>query len=230
MTMPEQLDTNADASASAITENTQEMLAASIADDITKVFDSAFRQLVAIRDSTYANETEALEQELEALAKEYRQLEEGIRAIEAVLPSKCRLTQHEADELLLNGAKQDAANKFGELEEFKHKPVAMAQRQKEIHAKLQDIKAAVRTIAGQVFEEWHKGVMQTVVRASERALFITLLDGLEQSFYEFQEHTGTGMADNRQRPLLTQGHIAGLTADERSAEYQAGTRWYGVRR
>ena len=116
-------------------------------------------------------------------------------------------------------------DKLAELAEFKRKPVAMRGRQSEIRARLDDIQAEKRDIAKQVFEQWYSE-LQPVVRSAEHGLLVTLLGGLEQSFYEFQARTGTGTSDNRQRPLLNQGHFIGLTAGEKSPEYQAGRHWY----
>jgi hypothetical protein len=243
--MPEQLEsleqqgqnceampnTNADASTdAAMTQHISGELTmpsvAEIAERITSVFDQALTALIERRDSQYADAIEELEKESEALAKEYAQLEEDIRAIEAVLPAKERLTQHEADELLVSGKGQDAKAKLAELAEFKQKPVAMRQRQKDIVASLSDIQAEKHDVAKQVFEDWYSKV-QPVIRSAEKGLFITLLQGLEQSFYQYQASTGTGTSDNRHRPLVHQGHITGLTADGRSVEWAAGHKWYG---
>jgi len=199
---------------------------ASMVDAIARTFDYTIVQLVRLRNVRYADAINHLEHESEQLSKEYDQLEVAISGIQAILPSKERLTQHEADELLLSGKPDAVAAKLAELEEFKRKPIAMRQRQGECIDRLDAIGKEKRDIARQVFEDWLEAV-QPVIRAAEHGLFITLLDGLEQSFYSFQEHTGTGMADNRQRPLLNQGHISGLTADDRSAEWKSGTRRYG---
>ena len=130
--LPTWLDTNADASASAdasvmerdnaMTEDIQQTMA----DSISALFDRTLEQLIALRDVRYADAIEELDHESEALAKEHGQLEEDIRAIEAVLPSKERLTQHEVDELLLSSkpdAKQNAATKLAEVRELRRKPV-----------------------------------------------------------------------------------------------------------
>ena len=207
-------------------EDAQQTLTESMVGDITTLFDRTLEQLIALRDSAYESAIKELDQETEALAKEYGQLEEGIRAIEAVLPSKRRVTQHAADELLLNGAKQDAANKLAELAEFERKPVAMRERQKECIARLEAIANEKRTIAKQMFENWYTKV-RPVIRAAERGLLITLLQGLEESLYQYQATTGMGKSDNKHRPLVHQGHITGLTADGRSAEWAAGHKWYG---
>jgi hypothetical protein len=196
-----------------------------LADAITGMFDSTLGQLIALRESVYASAIEALNNELEALAKEHGQLEEDIRAIEVVLPSKERLTRHEADELLLSGKPDAARDKLAELEVFKSRFVVMRGQLGVIHDRFQSINQEKRDIAKQVFEDWLK-VVRPVVRASEHGLLITLLNGLEESFYQFQASTGTGTSDNRQRPLLNQGHFSSLTADGRSAEWAAGHHWY----
>ena len=207
----------ADADASA--EDAQEMLAASIADDITKVFDSALPQLLAIRDSTYANAIEALDSEADALAKEYEQLEDRIHDIEAMLPARERVTQRAVDELLLSGAKQGAANKLAELKVFKSESGVMRERMSQIHDRFQSIDREKQGIAKQVFAEWYGSVVRPTIRAAEHGLFITLLSGVEQSLYSFRDSTGV---------KIHQGHIIGLTADEKSQEWKAARHWYGM--
>ena len=197
---------------------------------ITTIFETTFSQLVALRDSHYSAGIEELEQESNRLSEEYDRLEQGIASLEAILPSEIRLNQHQVDELLVSGKPDAARDKRTELAEFKRKPIVMREQQKEIQARLEAIASEKRAIAKQVFEQWLAEVVQPVVREAERGLFITLLDRIEQSMYQYQDHTNTGTADNRQRPLINQGHISGLTADERSAEWQSGTRRYGGRR
>ncbi len=210
-----------------MTEDTQETITDSLADAITKLFDTALEQLIALRDERYADAIEDLEHEAAALAKEYGQLEADIASLEAVLPSKERLTQHQIDTLLVEGKRYEVKDKLSELAAHKHKLVAKRERQKEIKtAKLGDIDSEKQAATREVFDAWHSNVVQPTIRAAEHGLFVTLLNGLEQSLYEFQASTGTGMSDNRQRPLLHQGHITSLTADGRSPEWAAGHRWY----
>jgi chromosome segregation ATPase len=204
----------------------QGTLAESMGGAITTLFETTLSQLIALRDARYANAIEELDHESEALSREYGELQTAIHDIETILPSEERLLQHQVDELLHSGKKQDAANKLAELKEFKHKPVAMRERQSEIHARLDEIKAEKRDIAKQVFANWYAKV-QPVIRASERGLFITLLEGLSKDFYQFQERVGMVTLNNRERPLLTQNHFSNLTADGRSAEWAAGHKWYG---
>ena len=195
-----------------------------LVDRIKSAFDDALTELIAKRDQLYASAIGDLKLEANQLSKEYEQLEKDIKAIEAVLPSKERLTQRQVDELVVNGDPA-AKQKFAELAEFKRKPAALREQLGAIHDRFLSINQEKCVIAKQVFEDWLK-VVRPVVRASEHGLLITLLGGLEESFYQFQVSTGTGTSDNRQRPLVNQGHITGLTADGRSAEYQAGRHWY----
>ena len=197
-----------------------------LVDRIKSVFDGALAELIEKRDQLYADAIRDLELEGNQLSAEYDELEASARALEVVLPAARRVASHEADLLMVSGSPQDAKAKLTELSKDEQKPITMRQRQKEIVAKLGDIDSEKQAVTREVFEQWHKEC-QRVVRAAERGLFVTLLTGLEQSFYEFQARTGTGTSDNRHRPLLHQGHITGLTADGRSAEWAAGHKWYG---
>lgn len=203
-----------------------------LADRIKSVFDDALAELIEKRDQLYADAIAPLELEASQLSAEYDELEARIQALEAILPAKERVIRHEADLLIVSGAAnatQDAKAKMAELKELQHKPLAMREQQKEIRARLDEIQAEKRTIARQVFEDWYAKV-QPVIRASERGLFITLLEGLSKDFYQFQDRVGMVTLNNRERPLLTQNHFSNLTADGRSPEWAAGTHWYGNRR
>src|SRR5271166_1739724 len=103
-----------------------------LADRIKSAFDDALTELIEKRDQLYADAIGDLEHESEALAEEYGLLEEGIRAIEAILPSEERLIQHQVDQLLHDGKGQDAKDKRAELAALKHKVVVMKQRMSEI--------------------------------------------------------------------------------------------------
>jgi hypothetical protein len=224
--MIEQLETNTDASADVSAmegDNAMQQVTT-----IATLFQDTFQQLIAIRDVAYANAIGDLERESEALAKEHAQLQTAIHDIEATLPAKTRLTQHEVDVLLVSGkpdAKQDVKAKMDELKELQRKPALLRQRQKEITSRSDAIASEKEAIARTVFEHWLK-VVRPVVRAGEHGLFITLLGGLERSFYEFQSAVGLTKLNNRTRPLVSQDHIVSLTSDGRSEEYAAGRHWY----
>ncbi len=109
-------------------------------------------------------------------------------------------------------------------------PGAMNERQRVITARIEAIAGERQTIARRIFETWY-AECQTVVRAAEHGLFCTLLDGLKASFYEFQDRTGTGGTLDRPFSFLVQDHyLSNLTADEHSAEWNSGSRWYSGRR
>ena len=104
------------------------------------------------------------------------------------------MIRHEADLLIVSGAanaKQDAKAKMDELKEIQHKPVVMRQRLGAIQDRFLSINQEKYDIAKEVFGQWYSE-LQPVVRSAEHGLLITLLSGLEESFYEFQASTGTG--------------------------------------
>ena len=172
-----------------MTEDTQEMLTASMADAITQVFDSTFQQLIAIRDSAYADAIEALERESEALAKEHAQLQTAIHDIEASLPAKTRLTQHEVDVLLVSGkpdAKQDVKAKMDELKELQSKPALLRQQQKECIARSEAIASEKRGVAKQVFETWYTKKYNPLLGYSSVACSLPCLRGYPKASTSFR--------------------------------------------
>lgn len=200
-----------------------------MADSITSLFSETLVALIERLVLQYEAEIAPLESERKALEEEYAAIEEAAHNLKAILPAKERVAQRAADALLLEGKREEAAAKLTEAQQAADAPAAMNERQREIAARIDEIDNEKRDIARAIFEKWFAEQVQPVVRAGEHALFIILFDGLEKSFYSYQESTGTGTSNNRQRPLLHQGLIAGLTADERSAEWLAGTRRYGGR-
>ena len=226
--MTEQLDTNADASADAqTTMQSEETTDATVtlADRIEQAFTDVLPALIAQLYQQYEGEIAPLQAKQAGLEEEYDALEQAAQKLQAILPAQERLAQAEADRLMVSGQLQEAKAKIAEMEQAQHAPAAMHEQQREISARIHEIDAEKKAIAKRVFEEWY-GQLQPVVRASEHGLLITLLGGLEESFYQFQASTGTGTSDNRQRPLLNQGHFSSLTADGRSAEWAAGHHWY----
>lgn len=210
---------SADASAS-------EMSLGSLADTITKLFNTTLEQLIAMRDSAYADAMAELDGASKPLVKEHALLEEGIKAIEDILPAKERLAQREIDELVVAARpKAEVQAKVAELETLKRKPTLMRGQQRIITGKLESIQAEKQAATREVFEQWLTEV-RPVVRAAERGLLVVLLGGIEKSLYAFQERVGMTKLDNRTRPLVNQGTITSLTSDGRSDEYAAGRHWY----
>jgi hypothetical protein len=104
----------------------------------------------------------------------------------------------------------------------------MQERQQEIAARIEAIAREKQAIARRIFAWWYPEC-QAIIRAAEHGLFITLLNTIEESFSDFQTRTNTNAPDGLVGGLFHKGHIAGLTADERSAEWAAGQRWYSGR-
>ena len=210
-----------------MTEHVQQM-----ADAITALFDTTLNELVVLRDSRYADAIAELEAERKDLEQERAAIDEAAadENLEMVLPAQSRQARREADELILAGDFEGARVKLETMVRAGNAPYAMDRRRDAITARLGAIDKEERDIAKQVFEKWFAEEVQPVCRASEHGLFLTLLDGLKDSFYQFQDRTNTVISNNRERPLLNQTTFCRLTADERSLEWQAGTRWYGGRR
>ena len=131
--------------------------------------------------------------------------------------------------LTLAGKPAEAAVKLEEMREAKGAPEAMRARQREIFNRIEAIEEEKKAEARRIFQEWYADV-QHVIRAAEHGLFVVMLNGIEESMFEFQTRTGTTSPNGLTGGLFHTGHIVGLTADERSPELQAGTRWYGGRR
>src|SRR5450759_2708950 len=122
----------------------------SLADAITRLFDTTLERLIAVRDERYSAAIKELDDEASTLARKYEQLEKDIKAIEDVLPSKERLVQRQVDELVVNGDPA-AKQKFAELAEFRRRPVAMREQLGVIHDRFQRIAREKRNVAREVF-------------------------------------------------------------------------------
>jgi len=215
----EQMLVDAQVAAMASAKAAEQVMTSSMVSDITTLFDSTLTRLIEMRDSAYAAAIAGLEAEAESevLAREYAQLETSIKDIEATLPAKTRLTQHEADVLLVSNKPDAARDKLAELEVVKSELAAMRERCGIIQDSFSAIASEKEGAAKTVVEDWLAKVVRPVVKVSEHGLLVKLLSGLEQSLYSYGDSTGI---------KIHQGHISGLTADGRSEEYAAGRHWY----
>jgi hypothetical protein len=196
------------------------------AEKITDTLQQVFDMLVSRRDVAYEEAISALDREQAQLQQEYIAVEEAKTSLEKILPAKARIAQNEADQLAVAGKSEEAEAKRREQREAENAPARMKARQGEISARTEKISEEKKAVAKRIFEVWYCECQQ-VVRAAEHGLFCTLLDGLEQSFYEFQDRTNTGRGpDPRDRGLFHRGYLSGLTADERSAEWRTARKWY----
>lgn len=208
---------------------TQDNEVADIAEEITGTAEGAYTVLLERREAARAAAFAPLDAEAQSLRTEYGAIEEAAHSLETLLPAKARVAQAEADKLTLAEKPAEAALKLEEMREAERAPEAMRERQRAIRDRLSAIETEKRDAARRVFESWYAEA-QSVVRAAERGLFCTLLDGLKASFYEYQERHGlVGTLDQPYSFLVKDHHLANLTADERSAEWNSGSRWYAGR-
>jgi len=191
-----------------------------VAEEIGGTLQAAFDLLIERRDQQYAAAIEPLDAERDTLEKESTAIGEARRSLERLLPAKAREAQRVADALLLAGKHDAAQRKLTEAEEAANAPEAMSERQREISTRCEAIDREKGAIARRIFDSWYCDA-QHVIRAAEHGLFVTLLNGVEDSMTEYQVRTGS------EGTLVKLSHRTNLTADERSLEWQAGYRWYG---
>jgi hypothetical protein len=192
---------------------------------ITGIFGETFTGLVARRDAAYKAAIVLLDSEKENLMREQGTIEATAGNLRELLPARARQALREADRLTLEGKHEEAASKLEEMRTAESAPHAMQQRQTDIAARIAAIDAEKRRLAKMIFQTWH-AECRRVVRACENGFFLTLLDGLKESFFEFQARTDTGMDAVGRGGLFNISHVANLTSDERSVEWQGGQRWY----
>lgn len=203
-------------------------ITAEMAEYIGQAIDETFAALIERRDSQYAAAIAPLDAERESLSQEHAAIGEAAQNLAELLPARARVAQAEHDRLLLAGDREGAAVKLAEQKKAEDAPEAMRARQREISNRIEAITEEKKEQARRIFADWYPDCQQ-VVRIIEHGLFVTVLDGLRKSFFDFQSLTDTG-GDGVRNTLFHQDHIAALTAGERSPEWQTAVRWYGVRR
>jgi hypothetical protein len=207
---------------------TQDTEVQDVAEEIGDILRGAFDTLIQRRDREYAAACAPLDAEKESLGAEHFALEEARVNLEHLLPAKAREAERAADVLLLAGKHEEATAKLAEAEEAANAPAALIERQREISARIEAIGAEKQAAARRIFACWYPDA-QRIIRAAETGLFVTLLDGIEDSMGDFQARTGTTSPNGLTGGLFHSGHLAGLTAPERSGEYRSAGRWYGGR-
>ena len=199
-----------------------------VAEEITGTLQAAFDLLIERRETAFAEAIKPLDAERDTLEQESASIGEDRVNLERLLPAKAREAQRAADALTLAGDAEGAEAKLQEAQEAANAPAAMIERQREISARIDAVEAEKQATARRIFSTCYAEA-QSVVRAAERGLFCTLLEGLKASFYEFQERTNTGGTLDRPYSFLVRpSHITNLTAPERSEEWTAGNRWYSA--
>ena len=198
----------------------------SLATRIDAIFREAFTTLIERRDTVYAAGIAPLDAEIEGLRREDAALQEASQNLAAILPARARQAQFEADRLTVEGKSTEAEAKLAEATEAANAPRTMAARQAEIAKRIAEIEGEKKAIGHRVFEGWYPEA-RGIIGAAETGLFLTLLDGLEQSIRNFAQRTSVGVHDSLFGGLNLSNLIAGLTAPERSAEWRAASgKWY----
>ena len=195
-----------------------------LCDEITSAMEGAYAALLECRESEIVAATLSLVAEEAALRQERADIEEASGNLESLLPAQQREAQRQADAALLAGRLEEAEEKRQEYETARRAPEAMNQRQCNIALRLEAIANERQVIAKGIFETWISD-LQKIIRASERGLFLGLLDKAHDELYTFQEQHGLPGSG-----LLTAALSTGLTAPESSLEWKSGTNWYSGRR
>lgn len=200
-----------------------------ICDEIGGAVEEGYAWLIERRDEKIEAEYEPLDAEAQLLRQEHASLEQAACSLQQLLPAKAREAQRRADEFLIAGQPGKAQAKIEEQQEAEAAPGAMRQRQSEISARLEALGEQQKVIARRAFETWY-AELQQIVRAAEHALFCELLDKSREEMYVYQDRHGLGASlAQPYSSLIRSFHLENLTANERSAEWTAGCRWYGVR-
>jgi len=199
-----------------------------LAAEIGSILQSAFNTLIERRDRRYEAAIEPLDAERDTLEQESASIKEARADLERLAPAKAREAQRAADVLLLAGKDEEAEAKLAEGAAAADAPKALEQRRMAIEARIAEIDSEKQAAARRIFRTWHEDC-KTIIRPIEHGLFVVILDGVQQSFFDFQTLTNTG-GDGVLNTLFRLGDITDLTAGERSPEWTSGSRWYGGRR
>lgn len=205
---------------------TQDNEVAVIAEEIAGTLEGAIIVLLERRDRKYADAIAPLNEEVRSLTQESNAMGEAAQSLEELLPAKARVAQAEHDRLLVAGDREGAAEKLTEQKQAEDAPATMRTRQEQIANRLTGIEEEKRAAAKRVFSEWY-AECQSVVRSAERGLFTVLLDGLWNACLEFESRVCPPRSAQDQ--MVRSNHKINLTADARSEEWQAATRWYAGR-
>lgn len=198
-----------------------------MADEIRDRLKAAFDFLIQERDRQYSTAIAPLNAEAEKLEQESISITQAAESLRLVLPAQERELRRESDRLLVEGKIDEGAAKLAEAEKVGTGLATMEGRQREISRRLEGIEQEKQGHARRIFQSWHRDC-QRIIRPIEHGLFVVILDGLQQSFFDFQNVTNT-IGDGVLNTLFNLGHVTDLTADEKSAEWQAGFRWYSGR-
>jgi hypothetical protein len=183
------------------------------AEEITGTLEAAFDLLLDRRDRQYAAAIAPLDVEEQLLRQEDAAIDEKARKHESTLASAARIARFEADRLTLEGESEKAAVKLEEMREAERAPANLRARQEEISNRIAAIEAEKSEVKARCDREFYADA-QRIVRASERAFFLTLLDGIEKVLLPTDLWRNVNARIN-------------LTAPESGEIWRAAQKWYG---
>lgn len=171
------------------------------ADNITQLFSQIL--LIAERDAAISAAIAPLSREQEAIARESAEISEANTRFADVLPSKIRVLERRIDELIAEDKPQKAAALRAEADQLAGEIPAMERQLQELSERYDKIDHEKYDVRNRIRDNWSHA-MKLIVRAAERGLFITLLDGLSNQDL----------------------NVNAMTADERAQEWMRGNHWY----
>ena len=197
-------------------EQQETLIVDHMAGHLAETFRDVFNILVERRHDAYSAAIAPLDAEIEALEQESAAIEQRAQILEGLLESRARVSQYEADKLTLAGKHREAEAKREEMKAAENAPRLMRRRQREIEDRIRVIESEKEDAETRAFGSFYKETTQ-IIRVVERGLFIVLLDGTENAIL-------TNTVGVPVSPTL----FTNLTAPEHSAEFQSGSKWYGI--
>ncbi len=175
---------------------------------------------------SYALATKELEAERATLTSDSQTLETLAEELKRKLPARMLIAQYEAAQLTVAGKDEEAALKLAELEKMMNAPQAMAEKQREIAARVEAIDKERQSIARRVFfDSAFDDIRAPLVAHSQ--ILAEAHDYAWQGILDFAHDTGTASS---QPSLLVAGLKYRLTANDRGPEkalFEKLLEWFG---
>lgn len=201
--------------------STAEFLAGEAA-GISKMLEATFENLALCLEQDYSLAIQPLEAEQESLAQERREIAETAGNLEAILPSFARTAERQADALVSEGQKEEAASKLAEAEAARNAPAKLRARLLEIETRFLAVEDEKKAFARRIAVTWWADCGK-VTRAVERGFLVTLLGGLERSLAEFRRERGI---EEWSYELDENARLANLLSNDDTVS-DLGARLYG---
>ena len=192
--------------------------------------EKSITEIVALQlgglNATYAKAVAPLEKERLTLESDSQELQTKADQLKRLLAAAARRAERDADDLLLAGKGEEAQAKRDEQQQAERGPAELAQRQREIAARLEEIEAEKRDTARRVFKEWFEELRTPLVE--EQRTLVEALDNAWAGIQTFAQETG---GHQWNCPLITSTTRGDLTAREHGEEKATFLRlleWFGL--